>query len=56
LELETYIDGIYRASLHALSMPKTEIESKVARVLPYVTEIWGRIGWRIREFDLGLLA
>ncbi len=55
LTLETYINGIYRGSLHPLSMPKTEIESKVARALPFVDEIRTRLGWRVRDFDLGLL-
>jgi len=55
LTLETYINGIYRGSLHPLSMPKTEIDSKVARALPFVDEIRTRLGWRICDFDLGLL-
>jgi hypothetical protein len=55
LELETYINGLYRGSLHPLSDPMTEIESKITSVLPFVDEIRDRLGWRIREFDLGLL-
>ena len=55
LVLETYINGLYRGSLHPLSLPKTEIQSRVARALPFVDEIRTRLGWRIRDFDLGLL-
>lgn len=55
LVLESYINGIYRGSLQSLSLPQTEIESKVARVLPFVDEIRTRLGWRIRDFDLELL-
>lgn len=55
LELETYINGIYRGSLHPLSIPKAEIETKVARALPFVETLRARLGWRIRDFDLGLL-
>jgi hypothetical protein len=56
LELETYINGIYRASQHPLSSkPMPDIRFEVRRVLPYVEEIRNRLGWRIRDFDLGLL-
>jgi short chain dehydrogenase len=55
LELETYINGLYRGSLHPPSLPMTEIESKAVHVLPFVDDIRSRLGWRIREFDLALL-
>jgi hypothetical protein len=55
LALETYINGLYRWCLPLWSLPKTDIEPGVARVLPYVDEVRARAGWRIREFDLGLL-
>jgi hypothetical protein len=55
LELETYINGIYRGSRHPLSKPMPDIRFAVRRVLPYVDEIRSGVGWRIREFDLGLL-
>ncbi|HTS51817.1 MAG TPA: SIR2 family protein [Burkholderiales bacterium] len=55
LVLESYINGMYRGSLLPLSMPKAEIESKVARALPFVDQIRTRLGWRVRDFDLGLL-
>jgi hypothetical protein len=55
LELETYINGIYRGSQHPLSIPRAEILAKVARVSPLVGEIRDRLGWRVREFDLALL-
>lgn len=55
-ELETYVNGIYRASQHPLSnRPLPDIRSEVRLVLPYIEEIRTRLGWRIREFDLGLL-
>jgi SIR2-like domain len=56
LELETSINGIYRASQHPLSsMPMPDVRFQVRRVLPYVEEIRTRLGWRVRDFDLGLL-
>ncbi|MEK7407792.1 MAG: SIR2 family protein [Acidobacteriota bacterium] len=55
-ELETYINGIYRASQHPLfSKPMPDVRYEVRRVLPYADEIRSRAGWRIREFDVGLL-
>jgi hypothetical protein len=50
LELETYINGIYRATRHPLfskSMPDVRFE--VHRVLPYVDQARTRLGWRLRE-------
>ncbi len=55
LELETYINGIYRGSQLPLSRPLPDIRFEVRRVLPFVDEIRVRLGWRVREFDLGLL-
>ena len=56
LELETYINGIYRSSQHPLfSKPMSDVRFEVSRVLPYVDEIRTRVGWHIRDFDLGLL-
>lgn len=55
-ELETYINGIYRASQHpASSGSRSDFRREVRRVLPYVDELRARLGWRIREYDLGLL-
>ena len=55
-ELEAYINGIYRASQHPLfSKPMSDVRFEVRRVLPYVDEIRTRVGWHIRDFDLGLL-
>ncbi|NIM17187.1 MAG: SIR2 family protein [Candidatus Aminicenantes bacterium] len=54
-ELETYINGLYQGAEHPLAFPRTEIQSKVRLVLPYIEEIRDRLGWRIRDFDLGLL-
>jgi hypothetical protein len=56
LELETYINGIYRATQHPLfSKPMPDVRFEVSEVLPWVDQIRNRVGWRIREFDLGLL-
>jgi hypothetical protein len=56
LELETYINGLYRASQHPLSsIPMPDLRFEVRRVLPYAEQIRTRLGWRIRDFDLGLL-
>ena len=56
LELETYINGIYRSSQHPrFSKPMSDVRFEVSRVLPYVDEIRTRVGWHIRDFDLGLL-
>ena len=56
LELETYINGIYRATQHpAFSKPMPDVRFEVRSVLPYVEEIRFRLGWRVRDFDLGLL-
>jgi hypothetical protein len=55
-ELETYINGVYHASQHPLAVkPLSDFRFEVRRVIPYVEEIRARLGWRIREFDLGLL-
>src|SRR5215467_13694077 len=35
-------------------LPK-EIVERIAAVLPVVDDIRGRLGWSVREFDLGLL-
>src|SRR5574340_213817 len=55
LELETYINGIYRGSQLLLSKPLPDIRFEVRRVLPYVDAIRKRLGWQIRDFDLALL-
>lgn len=56
MELETYINGIYRASQHPLfSRPLDDLRLEVERVLPYADEIRSRVGWHVRDFDLGLL-
>src|SRR5687768_8247750 len=55
LELETYINGIYRGSQLPLSRPLPDIHFEVRRVLPFVEEIRARLGWRVRAFDLSLL-
>jgi hypothetical protein len=55
LELETYINGVYRGSQHPLSRPKAEIESCVKSVVPLIDEIRDRLGSRVREFDLAML-
>ena len=56
LELETYINGIYRATQHPLfAKPMPDVRFEVSEVLPWVDQIRNRVGWRIREFDLGLL-
>jgi hypothetical protein len=55
LELETYINGIYRGSQLPISRPLPDIRFEVRRLLPYLDEIRARLGWSIRDFDLGLL-
>lgn len=55
LELETYINGIYRGSQFPMAKPMPDIRFEVRRVLPYVDQIRARLGWSIRDFDLGLL-
>src|SRR4051794_21020127 len=55
-EFETYINGMYRATRHPVtpaSLP--DVRAEVGRVLPYVDEVRARLGWRVRDFDLGLL-
>jgi hypothetical protein len=55
-ELETYINGRYRGTQHPLlSWPIEQVRSEVSRILPYANDIRARLGWRVREFDLGLL-
>ncbi len=55
-ELETYINGIYRATQHSIfPRPLPDARFEARRVLLYVEEIRARLGWRVREFDLGLL-
>lgn len=36
-------------------LPKLEIAERIAAVMPFVDDIRGRLGWSVREFDLGLL-
>lgn len=55
LELESYINGIYRGSQSPLAKPLPDIRFEVRRALPYVDEIRDRLGWQVRDFDLGLL-
>lgn len=55
LELETYINGLYRVTQLLPWLDTTDLKSKIERVLPLVSDIRSRLGWRIRDFDLGLL-
>jgi hypothetical protein len=43
LELESYINGIYRGSPSPLSKPLPDIRLEVRRALPYVDEIRDRL-------------
>jgi hypothetical protein len=54
-ELETHINGLYRASGHSLSVPMSDFRARARIPSFYVEEIRARIGWRVREFDVGLL-
>jgi len=54
--IEGYVNGLYRAGQHpSLAPPAAELRAEVQRVVPHAEAIRGRVGWRIREFDLGLL-
>jgi hypothetical protein len=56
LELETYINGIYRSGQHPLfSGSMAELRAQVQWVLPHAESIRARLGWRVRDFDLALL-
>ncbi len=56
LELETFINGTYRATQHPLFLkPMAGVRFEIRRVLPYLEAIRARLGWPLRELDLGLL-
>jgi hypothetical protein len=56
LEFESFINGLYLGSRHPLSMPESKIRSNITRILPLLDEVRSRLGWRVRDFDLGLLC
>ncbi|KAK4247560.1 hypothetical protein C7999DRAFT_14384 [Corynascus novoguineensis] len=63
-ELETYINGLYRAyNIESQSVRvgqqlerlRQEAQAKARRVVPFVESIRNSLGWDVREFDLRLL-